>query len=234
MYRPFRRSLEHVSSEWPVEKGDRAGFWAFRYAECRVDEGILVKLSDNIVAPRADAKLVRPAASSRRWLLLASILVGASAAMGHSAVALAETEAGVPGATAEKSTGKVDLSRLLKLPDSYQRPGDDRSGPDRQEWMSRFKVVRSDLDESKAALAKAQDELAEAASGSGSYSVAAPGTTSSPEDTPLSYKLRQEIRRQRELVDRAEYKMRELNIEADLASVPTNWRGPAEGDASPE
>jgi hypothetical protein len=40
----------------------------------------------------------------------------------------------------------------------------------------------------------------------------------------LSYKLRQEIRRNREIIERNEKKLRSLEIEADLAEVPADWR----------
>ncbi len=72
-------------------------------------------------------------------------------------------------------------------------------------------------------------DLGEVAGDSGQWSVAAPGTTPNPENTPLSYKLRQEIRRQREEVERAERRLRALEIEADLAEVPAEWRAPDVG-----
>ena len=74
------------------------------------------------------------------------------------------------------------------------------------------------------ALAKAQGQWAGAAGGSSAWAVAAPGASPNPENTPLSYKLRQEIRRQREFIERSERKLRALEIEADLADVPEQWR----------
>ena len=51
----------------------------------------------------------------------------------------------------------------------------------------------------------------------------------------MSYKLRQDIRRQREDVGRAERRLRELEVEASLAGVPAEWRAaPAHEDAAPE
>jgi len=143
---------------------------------------------------------------------------------------------GAPGATdsvANPETVKVDLSRLLKLPDSFQRPVENRAGVGKHKWRGRFERVQADLVEAEQALASAKEELGEIALGTGGYAVAAPGTTIRPEDTPLSYKLRQEIRRQRERVDRAEHRMRELSVEADLADVPSEWRLPDEVRSQP-
>ncbi len=119
---------------------------------------------------------------------------------------------------------KVDLGRLLKLPDSYQRPVESRRGKGQAEWQSRFETVRLDLVSAETALAKAKADLDAAATDSSQWAVAAPGTAPNPENTPLSYKLRQEIRRQRENLKRAERQLRALEIEADLAEVPQSWR----------
>ncbi len=121
---------------------------------------------------------------------------------------------------------KVDLGRLLKLPDSYQQPIESRRGQGQAEWQRRFETVRLDLLGAQNALQKAKAELGEAATDSSQWSVAAPGTAPNPENTPLSYKLRQEIRRQRENVKHSQKLLRGLEIEADLAEVPLAWRAP--------
>ena len=92
------------------------------------------------------------------------------------------------------------------------------------EWEARFETVRLDLVAARTALDAAQKELASASGDSSQWSVAAPGTSPNPENTPLSYKLRQDIRRHREAIERAEKKLRSLEIEADLAEVPQEWR----------
>ncbi|MDP6980461.1 MAG: hypothetical protein QF570_17990 [Myxococcota bacterium] len=121
---------------------------------------------------------------------------------------------------------KVDLGRLLQLPDSYQKPVESRRGIGQAEWQRRFETVRLELLGAQTALQKAKAELGAAATDSSQWSVAAPGTAPNPENTPLSYKLRQEIRRQRENVKRSEKQLRALEIEADLAEVPLAWRVP--------
>ena len=135
-----------------------------------------------------------------------------------------EREAEAPIAQPSAVPPKVDLGRLLRLPDSYQQPTGRRRGVNRSEWETRFETVRLDLSSAEQALAKAQSDLSAAADQSSSWSVAAPGAAPSPENTPLSYKLRQEIRRQRESIERAEHKLLALEIEADIADVPEQWR----------
>lgn len=172
----------------------------------------------------------------RRLLGLLSICC---TALANPIAALAEIEAGVESvegierrvdaSTVQRTDNrpKVDLGRLLRLPDSYRQSSGNRRGVKRAEWENRFEIVRLDLSSSVQALAKAQSDLAEAADGSSAWAVAAPGATPNPENTPLSYKLRQEIRRQRELIERSERKLRSLEIEADLADVPQQWRATA-------
>jgi hypothetical protein len=55
--------------------------------------------------------------------------------------------------------------------------------------------------------------------------VAPPGASGQNDPTsPLSFKLRQELVRNREALEEAEKALRELKIEADLAGVPATWR----------
>jgi hypothetical protein len=49
--------------------------------------------------------------------------------------------------------------------------------------------------------------------------------TSNSPDSPIDFQLRSELRRHREEVERLERKLRQLDIEANLAGVPEDWRG---------
>jgi hypothetical protein len=94
--------------------------------------------------------------------------------------------------------------------------------------------VRGDLDGSRAQLAKAQADLEALAHKSDSWQMAAPGAQPNAENSPVSYKLRQDIRQYREDVGRNERRLRELEVEASLAGVPAEWRQPAaHTDAAP-
>jgi hypothetical protein len=50
-----------------------------------------------------------------------------------------------------------------------------------------------------------------------------PGLEPSP-DAPLDYQLRVAIRRHRSEIERLERKLKQLEIEANLAGVPPEWR----------
>ena len=51
------------------------------------------------------------------------------------------------------------------------------------------------------------------------------GSGGGPSASPLSFKLRQKLKEDRESLEEAERALRELRIEADLAGVPLDWRG---------
>ena len=51
-----------------------------------------------------------------------------------------------------------------------------------------------------------------------------PDGAANPPEAPLDFQLRQELRRHREEVERLEGRLRELEIEANLAGVPEDWR----------
>ncbi len=175
---------------------------------------------------------------------LVLLFVARAVATGTIALAVAVLGSGASAAAAEgpppdevspsETRPKVDLGRLLKLPDSYSQPIESRRGRGQAEWRARFETVRFDLLAAQTALEKAKTELAAAATDSSQWAVAAPGTAPNPENTPLSYKLRQEIRGQREAVEAAERKLRALEIEADLAEVPREWRANDEGRGEQE
>jgi len=163
---------------------------------------------------------------SRRRLVGIGVLVALSA--GSSA---AEGEA-APVEAAEPAP-PVAYDALFRLPsDTGSRPGEG-AGLDRKRWEDRFAAVRTDLGEARAALARTQTELEAIARNTESWQMAAPGAQPTAENSPVSYKLRQDIRRHREAVGRAERRLRELEVEASLAGVPPDWREPQHEDAAP-
>lgn len=139
-----------------------------------------------------------------------------------------------PGAGADPPA-PVGLDSLLRLPsetDPVRQP--EAGGVTRERWEARFDRARADVREAERALEAAQAELEDLASDSEAWQMAAPGANPTAENSPLSYKLRQEIRRQREAVERAERRLRELETEASLAGVPEAWRKPTRHeDATP-
>lgn len=121
----------------------------------------------------------------------------------------------------------VALDALFKLPSrTPQIDAPERGGATQREWIERFDVARSDLTRAKARLEATQAELERLAAATQTWQVAAPGGAAGGGDTgPLSFRLRQQIRRDREEVETAERNLTELRVEAELADVPPEWTG---------
>jgi hypothetical protein len=125
----------------------------------------------------------------------------------------------------------VGLDALLKLPPSGPPPeAPQRGGGGPDEWRARFAAARGELEAAESALAEAQQKLGALASNRDSWQVAAPGAQAGSDTGPLSFSMRQEIRRQREEVERAQRELDELRIQANLAGVPEAWMTEAPAD----
>jgi hypothetical protein len=164
--------------------------------------------------------------ASRRGLLGIGVLAVLSAAPSVAEGEAAPAETGQP-------IPPVAYDALFRLPSGAGSDPTENAGLDRKRWEDRFAVVRGDLDQAREALAKTQSELEGIARNTESWQMAAPGAQPTAENSPISYKLRQDIRRQREEVGRAERRLRELDVEAGLAGVPLEWRQPQHEDAAP-
>jgi hypothetical protein len=118
----------------------------------------------------------------------------------------------------------AELDRLLTLPAGQSFGVDRRGGLSRGEWRSRFAELNDALTNERKALAEAEGRLDEAAGSASNWQMApVPGMQPSP-DAPLDYQLRVAIRRHRSEIERLERKLKELEIEANLAGVPAEWR----------
>jgi hypothetical protein len=129
---------------------------------------------------------------------------------------------------APSSTGgeTVDLDRLLQLPSTMSFEKQTRHGASSDEWRARFRESREAVSEAEANLAGARaklDDMAGGSGGGGQWQVAPPGANNT-EVTPMSFKLREQIREGKASLEDAEKQLRALNIEADLARVPVEWR----------
>ena len=123
------------------------------------------------------------------------------------------------------SAKPVSLDSLLKLPRSS--PSEQAEGAprlNRQEWDQRFADAEKEIADVRAALAASQAELQEMSTESGAWQMAAPGAAANTENSPVSFRLRQQIRDQREELERAETKLSELRIQANFAGVPQEWQ----------
>ena len=120
----------------------------------------------------------------------------------------------------------VALDALVKLPSRTPRiDAPQRGGATQREWLERFDVARSDLARAKQRIEATQAELEQLASASQTWQVAAPGGQPGGDNGPLSFRLRQQIRNDREEVEKAERNLTELRVEAELADVPPEWTG---------
>jgi hypothetical protein len=143
-------------------------------------------------------------------------VAGAAAAPARSEEAAPEPAAG-PQQPAE-------LERLLTLPGGQSYEVDRRGGLSRGEWRARFTELEQALANERKALSEAEGRLDEAAGSASNWQMApVPGMQPSP-DAPLDYQLRVAIRRHKSEIERLERKLKQLEIEANLAGVPAEWR----------
>lgn len=128
-----------------------------------------------------------------------------------------------PAPPAADPVPEVALDDLLALPSGYEAVVERHAGASEAEWRARFAQARQKLEDAKGLLAKAEAELDRVSETSSSWQVAAPGS-SDPQTSPLSLRLRSEVRAHRRAIDIAQRELRDLDVQADLASVPQEWR----------
>jgi hypothetical protein len=156
---------------------------------------------------------------ARAWAALGlaiAVLGRAGAGRAEEAAAVSEEEAPAQAPPA------VGLDRLLKLPSGIDYGMERRGGLTRGEWRQRFAKVNEELERERRGLDAAQGELGKIAGTSSQWAVGPPGTTNT--DTPLDYRLRQEIKRHKDEIERLEKDKTSLDVEANLAGVPPDWR----------
>jgi len=119
----------------------------------------------------------------------------------------------------------VQLDQLLKLPNTLDFREERKGGAGASDWRRRFREGRERIENAQDRLAQVEGELEQAASSGGTqWQIAPPGQQASSETGPLSFRLREALRRSRADLDEAESQYRALMIEADLAGVPEGWR----------
>ncbi len=121
---------------------------------------------------------------------------------------------------------QIGLDRLLRLPDSLDVRGavDRRGGATEAEWRARFAAANADHAAADEAVVEARAELEDLAADTSSWKVSAPGMPNTGNsEAPMDYALTQKMKRRREDLERAEHRLRELEVEANLAGVPESW-----------
>ena len=158
----------------------------------------------------------------RRAVVPVAVLVALAALPARSADAPPESVDAAPVA-GDAPGSAVGLDQLLRLPDGFEADVERRGGATASEWRARFSGARSEIGEAKRKLEEVEKELGQISGSSTAWQVSAPGSTD-PQTSPLSLRLRQEVRDQRAAIDEAERRLRALDVEADLAAVPEEWR----------
>ena len=134
-------------------------------------------------------------------------------------------DSATPGTSAGDSP-RVELDQLLKLPSTLDYSVEKRGGRTEGEWRSRFRALRTALEAEREGLEVAEEDLERVAGTSDAWQVAPPmpGMSGAAADAPLDYRIRQTIKRHRQEIKRLERQLRELEVEANLAGVPEDWR----------
>jgi hypothetical protein len=161
---------------------------------------------------------MRPA----RWIfvLWAGLALAGPAAAEDPAAQAATKPVG--GATASEAA-PVHLDQLLTLPTDRQYSVERKGGLTRGEWRARYGEVRADLRKEREAYEQTQAKLEDEAGGQWSVNPI-PGAEQDTSKSPVDFQLRTQLRRHRDEIDRLERKVRQLDIEANLAGVPDEWR----------
>jgi len=162
-----------------------------------------------------------------RWGEIAEWAVGqrrASAGRSHLGIPILLAVLAAGTATAqEPASPPVRLDKLLKLPTTVEYDMEKRGGATRTEWKSRFKEAAADLAAAKKDLDVAVGKLEKAAEGADSWRFVPPGGDVTAENQE-NIRLRQDVTRKREDLARAEKRLRDLEVEGNLAAVPDDWR----------
>ena len=128
--------------------------------------------------------------------------------------------------SSEGNPPRVELDQLLKLPSTLDYSVERRGGRTEGEWRSRFQKLRTALEAEREGLAQAEEDLERVAGTADAWSVAPPmpGMSAAATDAPLDYRIRQAINHHRREIERLERQLRELEVEANLAVIPEDWR----------
>jgi hypothetical protein len=158
-------------------------------------------------------------------LLVACLAAPAGALGGETAEPEADTEPQAAGKSDSKQAPDLDMNRLLQVPDSsaYERV-DLLGGKNRETWTQEFTEARLEVGELESQIEKSTLKLREIAPNDWSFSPTGAG----PQSDPAVLQLRSQLRRDRQSLQTAQRRLRDLEIEASLAGVPDEWKYPEE------
>ncbi len=118
----------------------------------------------------------------------------------------------------------LDLERLLRVPSGMPVARDDlRGGKGREAWARSFGEARDEVEQLEQRIRRNQQNLRDNASEDWGFTPAGGAAASDPE----VLRLRAELRRDRQSLEAAHARLRDLEVEASLAGVPDAWRLPS-------
>jgi hypothetical protein len=97
-----------------------------------------------------------------------------------------------------------------------------RGGKDRAAWEAEFARAREEVRSLEGRIQETQEKLRDVASQEWSFS-----PTGGEVGDPEILELRATLRRDRESLEAARSRLREMQVEASLAGVPESWQEPA-------
>lgn len=156
----------------------------------------------------------------RAWLAVLGLFL---AGQGAWAQAADDQDAAAPSSARPTPGAEVALDQLLTLPSDRTFAVEKKGGLTRGEWRSRYGEVRGDLAKERAAYEQTQAKLEDAAGSAWSVNPI-PGSEQDVSRNPVDFQLRTQLRKHRDEIERLERKIRQLDIEANLAQVPDDWR----------
>jgi hypothetical protein len=133
-----------------------------------------------------------------------------------------------PGPAPQHQPSKpLDLDRLLRPPGTVVTPSIEPSygGRDRAAWQGQFIDARAEVADLEGKVEAIQNRLRQVTSSDWNYTPSG-GEVADPE----VLKLRAQLRRDRQSLEASRQRLRDLQVEASLAGVPEEWRGPATGN----
>lgn len=135
-----------------------------------------------------------------------------------------------PTATAPAHPPRIDIDRLFDVPESAlpSRPIR-RGGRDREGWQDAFERARNDVSVLETRIDEIEAKLHAFVQPDNQYSPLGGAARSDPQVT----KLRQQLDRDRQSLETARRRLRDLDIEAALAGVPSDWRKPSPPPPAP-
>ena len=159
--------------------------------------------------------------NKRQWATWSLLLI----LQGFTGIANGE-DASLRGLESNKPPPQINLEKLLTLPNSLELEGvERRRGGTRSEWEGRYQTLYTELGVTLTELRENESNLEEAARNSDHWKMSPPGFSGVLEEPQtVNYQLRQAVKRNRDEMGRLQRRLRDLEVEANLAGVPKEWR----------